>query len=390
MSSLLLRFSLVVIFVYFLLVLFLVKKKKFSLRYGLLWLFSGFAMLIFILFPNILECITGMLGIELASNGIFAMCIFFIILFLVFLTVVVTDFSYRIRKLAQQAAIVEKRLRDLEQRGYEEKIIMHETADKYNVEETGGFDMYDKNRKRDFRTEKLLATYPRKQPALPKEYQKIYVRHYKENREGKTKISALARKFEKWIHVKVAKSARGGVENKTLEIGAGTLNQLDYERPKIYDIVEPFRELYVKAPNLKYVRNIYQDITDVKNEKYDRITSIACFEHVENLPEMVYMTTKLLKKGGKLCISIPNEGRFLWKFSYTVTTGREFERRYGLKYETMMRHEHINTADEIEQILKYYYKKVNVCFFGIGKTFSMFRYFECSEPERRRCTTGSQ
>lgn len=181
---------------------------------------------------------------------------------------------------------------------------------------------------------------------------------------------------------------QGGGENKTLEIGAGTLNQLDYERPRIYDIVEPFQELYVNAPNLKYVRNIYRDISDIKDEKYDRITSIACFEHVENLPEMVYHTTKLLKNGGRLCISIPNEGKFLWKFSYTVTTGREFEKRYGLKYETIMRHEHINTADEIEQVLKYYYKNVKVSLFGIGKTFSMFRYFECSEPKRERRTTG--
>lgn len=56
----------------------------------------------------------------------------------------------------------------------------------------------------------LLASYPRKHPDLPEAYQKIYVQHYKENREGRTKISAFARKFESWIHIKVAKSASGG------------------------------------------------------------------------------------------------------------------------------------------------------------------------------------
>ena len=230
----------------------------------------------------------------------------------------------------------------------------------------------------------LLASYPRKHPALPKEYQDIYVRHYKEKREGATRVSALARTFDGWHHPNVAKPRRGGAGNKTLEIGAGTLNQLDYERPEIYDIAEPFQELYKNSANLKYVRNIYSDISEIQHEKYDRITSIGCFEHVEDLPRMVYLTTGLLNKNGRLCISIPNEGRLLWKAAYTVTTGREFEKRYGLKYETMIRHEHINTADEIEQILKYYYKNVKLSLFGIGKTFSMFRYYECSVPKNRK------
>lgn len=127
MGSLLLRFSLIVIFAYFLLILFLLKKKKFSLRYSLLWLFSGIVMLIFVLFPDILESVTGMFGIELASNGLFAMCIFFTILILVFLTVAVTDFSYQIKKLAQQAAIAEKRLRDLEKQGCKNEKKIQET-----------------------------------------------------------------------------------------------------------------------------------------------------------------------------------------------------------------------------------------------------------------------
>ena len=232
--------------------------------------------------------------------------------------------------------------------------------------------------------QELLASYPRKHPVLPEAYQEIYVKHYKENREGATKVSSVARKFEGLLHKKVAKSARGGVNWKTLEIGAGNLNQLDYERRRIYDIVEPFEKLYIDSPNLKYVRKIYSDISQVTNEKYDRITSIACFEHVENLPELVYLTTKCLNRNGKLCVAIPNEGRFLWKFAYTVTTGWEFKKRYGLKYETMIKHEHINTADEIEQILKYYYKHVKTTLFGLGKTFSMFRYYECSMPWKRK------
>jgi len=115
MSALLLRFAFFVILAYFLLIVYLIKKKKFLLRYGILWLMSGLVMLVFILFPNILHTGTGIFGIELASNGIFAMCIFLVIMILVFLTVIVTDFANRIKKLAQRAAILEKRLGDLEE-----------------------------------------------------------------------------------------------------------------------------------------------------------------------------------------------------------------------------------------------------------------------------------
>ena len=43
-----------------------------------------------------------------------------------------------------------------------------------------------------------------------------------------------------------------------LELGAGNLNHLKYERDfHIYDIVEPFRELYKDSPELKKIRYKY-------------------------------------------------------------------------------------------------------------------------------------
>lgn len=231
-------------------------------------------------------------------------------------------------------------------------------------------------------TQDLIKTYPRKRKELPDEYKKIYSQHYEENRKGKTKISYLSSKFEYWLHKKVANSS--GSSRKTLEIGAGTLNQLDFERTKIYDIVEPFHKLYENSPNRKYIRNIYADISEISGETYDRVTSVACFEHIENLPGVIEKIILLLNPDGKLYISIPNEGRFLWKFAYTMTTGREFKKRFELEYEILMRHEHVNTADEIEQILKYYFKNVKMSLLGISRTFSFYRYYECSEPRKRK------
>ena len=125
--------------------------------------------------------------------------------------------------------------------------------------------------------ENLLKTYPRVRTPLPKEYAAIYDQHYKENRSGETKASSMSNKLEEWLHKKVAKSAKN--ELSTLEIGAGTLNQLNHEPVSvIYDIVEPYTALFEGSEHIRKIRNVYSDISEIpENQKYDRITSIACF-----------------------------------------------------------------------------------------------------------------
>lgn len=232
----------------------------------------------------------------------------------------------------------------------------------------------------------IIKKFPKQRKELPEEYKAIYEQYYKENRNGLTKASSLSQKVESWLHKKVAKT--GESSKKTLEIGAGTLNQLNYERCQIYDIVEPFRSLFENSLSKKCIRNIYDDITEVpSDEKYDRITSIACFEHICNLPEVVEKASELLNKAGVLAVSIPNQGYFLWKFGYTMTTGREFKKRFGLDYDIIMNYEHVNSADEIEIILKHYFENVKYSFFGIGKNFSLYRYYECSSPKNTSVLT---
>ncbi|MDR3238102.1 MAG: class I SAM-dependent methyltransferase [Spirochaetia bacterium] len=232
--------------------------------------------------------------------------------------------------------------------------------------------------------ENTFNNFPKKRPELPNEYKAIYEKNYEENRNGKTKMSALSQMMEGWLHRKVAKSSSS--DKNTLELGAGTLNQLKYEKVSEYDIVEPFETLYKNSPELHRIRKIYDDIYEIpETEKYDRIISCACFEHIINLPEVVASTCKLLTlRGGIMCASIPNQGRLLWKMGYTFTTGREFKKRYGLSYDILMNHEHVNTADEIEEILKYFYKKVKMKLFGINKTFALYRYYECTHPDIKK------
>jgi len=227
----------------------------------------------------------------------------------------------------------------------------------------------------------ILKKFPKTRTKLPIEYEKIYAEHYKKNREGKTSASSLAQKMEAWLHKKVAMDLKGQDNKSTLEIGAGTLNQLKYEQTKPYDIIEPFSELYSNSGFLNQVNAIYTDIDEINSGiKYDRITSIATFEHITDLPKVVAKTCLLLSNNGTLRIAIPNEGTFLWKLGWKLTTGIEFKLKYGLDYELLMKYEHVNTAIEIETILKYFYTEVKSSSFGIHKKVALYRFFECKLP----------
>jgi hypothetical protein len=100
------------------------------------------------------------------------------------------------------------------------------------------------------------------------------------------------------MHKKVAEDIVSGNKNlSTLEIGAGTLNHLQYEpAQEIYDIMEPFKELYEGSPLLKNIRKVYDDISDVTNTKYQRRSTIATFEHILDLLLVVAKSAILLNE----------------------------------------------------------------------------------------------
>ena len=239
----------------------------------------------------------------------------------------------------------------------------------------------------------MFDQYPKTRPPLPKDFEAIYSAHYKSNREGRTVASSLAQRMESWLHKQVAKDVANSRHSRktTLELGAGTLNQLKYE-PAFhpYDIVEPFTDLYKNSPFLERVRNIYSDCAAVPSgSRYDRITSVATLEHVCNLPEVVARSGLLLEENGVFRASIPSEGTLFWTLGWKMTTGLEFRLKYGLDYGLLMKHEHINTAREIEEVLEYFFEEVRCTVFGLTKSISLYRYYECRNPIVARCSEFS-
>ena len=236
-------------------------------------------------------------------------------------------------------------------------------------------------------SENPFCEFPKKRAPLPPAYEAIYLQHYRNSREGNSQILGLAKWAESWMHKKVAEDVRHGAAKATLEIGAGTLNQLPYEpRSSPYDIIEPFRELYQSSPHLHRVRHIYDDIAEIDPEtKYERITSVAVLEHVCNLPELVAKSALLLADGGQFRAGIPSEGTILWQLGWRTTTALDFKARHHLDYEVLMRYEHVNTASEIEKILRYFFAAVRASVFGLIKSLSFYQFYACSAPRLDRC-----
>ena len=228
----------------------------------------------------------------------------------------------------------------------------------------------------------VLARFPKTPPTLPPKLQAIYTRQYLENRAGATPAASLTQRLERWLHRQVAADVVDGRPRATLELGAGTLNQLAFEPATgIYDIVEPFEALFRDSPLKGRIRDTFADVSEVPAGRlYERVTSVAALEHICDLPVVLARAARLLAPGGCLRAAIPSEGGFLWKLGWMMTTGLEFRLRHGLDYGLMMAHEHVNDALEIETLIRALFETVEVKSFGIGRQFSLYRFLRATGP----------
>lgn len=105
---------------YFVIILYYLKRKMLELKYTLIWLVAGVVMGIMIYFPELLVWFVRVLGIESNMNGLYILCIAFIMMILMTLTSIASRQQLKIRILIQEISMLEKRIRELEN-GTEEK-----------------------------------------------------------------------------------------------------------------------------------------------------------------------------------------------------------------------------------------------------------------------------
>ncbi len=110
-----LRYALLLaVALYFVILFNILSRRRLNLRYSLLWIISGFIMLVIGVFPEIMTFLTRLIGIKEPANGLFALVCFCLIIILMSITAIVTTLNEKCTRLVQTVALLEKRIRELE------------------------------------------------------------------------------------------------------------------------------------------------------------------------------------------------------------------------------------------------------------------------------------
>ncbi len=96
-------------------ILYLIKKGKLEIKYSIIWMAFSAAMLLFAICPFIVLVMGDLAGVADPVNFIFFATIVFVLLILLSVSAVISGFSQKIKKLAQQNAFLERRVRELEE-----------------------------------------------------------------------------------------------------------------------------------------------------------------------------------------------------------------------------------------------------------------------------------
>ena len=101
--------------VFLVVILWLLKKGRLTVRYSIIWLMAGGALLVFAVFPYIVLVLRDWLNMEMPVNVIFTLVLAFVLLLLLSLSTIVSGFAEKLKRLAQENPLLEKRVRELEQ-----------------------------------------------------------------------------------------------------------------------------------------------------------------------------------------------------------------------------------------------------------------------------------
>jgi hypothetical protein len=95
-------------------VLELVRRKRFLERYALLWLFSTIALLLLAIWKDLLEGVATAIGIVYPPSALFVVAFGFVLVLLLHFSLAVSKLADQSKLLAQRLALLEERQRTQE------------------------------------------------------------------------------------------------------------------------------------------------------------------------------------------------------------------------------------------------------------------------------------
>lgn len=89
-------------------VLYLVRRRRISIKYSLVWLLPCVILIVFTFWPGCMVWISKILGFQTASNMVITALVCFLLIINLALTVIVTNQKEKIRLLIQEVSIIKK------------------------------------------------------------------------------------------------------------------------------------------------------------------------------------------------------------------------------------------------------------------------------------------
>ena len=93
-----------------LVILSILRKGRITVKYSLVWLFSGAGLLFLSIFTSIMNSIVSLIGFEVGSNFIFSGLIAILMMVCITLTVVVSGQTSKIRLLVQEVSMLKEKM----------------------------------------------------------------------------------------------------------------------------------------------------------------------------------------------------------------------------------------------------------------------------------------
>ncbi|MBK6279561.1 MAG: hypothetical protein IPF57_16250 [Gammaproteobacteria bacterium] len=196
----------------------------------------------------------------------------------------------------------------------------------------------------------MFEQFPKTRPALPEEIARIYVSWYRENREGgsASKPIAAPRPWRSWLHRRVAADLRPG---------AATSIRWNSARATLNSSAGPPCGPTTSSSPLPSCSGT-------------RPLSHAC---AASMP-----TSARLPAEARYVTGSPRA-----RCSSTCAICRRCSRSC-LRYSPRAAPSHLNTAREIEEVLRYFFGEVSMKVFGLSRGISLFQHFACAQPRRDR------
>lgn len=91
-----------------------VRRKEIELKYSLLWILLGAGVILFACVPQLTSWLAGLMGIGQPINMLFFIGFCFAILIIFSLSVAISKLSTKVKKMAQEIAILEEKVKENE------------------------------------------------------------------------------------------------------------------------------------------------------------------------------------------------------------------------------------------------------------------------------------